>query len=537
MSLPDELRELLAPAAYPHPAAAPQLVETPISWVLLTGAYAYKIKRPVRLEYLDQRTLRRRAELCAEELRLNRRFAPELYLGVRAIRRDAGHLRVDGDAGVDAVAPAGGADPLPARWSITPCACGSSTAARSSTGWWRPRPSAAGNSPPSAANSRRCTPASRPRRPEPWASAARVRDLVLANLEQCRHAAAAFGTTAQVDSLRAPLERVLGRDAELLAARRAAGRIRECHGDLHMRNIVRVDGRLRAFDCVEFEPAFRWIDVADDVAFLVADLEAQGAAPLALAFLQGWFEASGDWQAGRLLPLYRAHRALVRAKVAALSEGADAAARGAAAQPRRLSRARHRRARPAAAVPAADERPVRIRQDLARHAARAGARRAAPALRHRTQARRRPRAAPVLGLRARRRAVCAGRDSGGVPEARGPGRRRPRRRAWRDRRRHLPAGRGTQRAPRAGRGARGAIPRDPLCGAAGAAARPHQRAARNGRRRVGSRPRGARLAARARRARGFDERTVLVEADTSRPDVLDAVLARLRATGLGEPPR
>ncbi|MFO1401840.1 MAG: AAA family ATPase [Steroidobacteraceae bacterium] len=156
-----------------------------------------------------------------------------------------------------------------------------------------------------------------------------MRELVLANLEQCRHAAAAFGTAAEVEALRAPLERVLGRAAELLAARRAAGRIRECHGDLHMRNIVRVDGRLRAFDCVEFEPAFRWIDVADDVAFLVADLEAHGAAPLALAFLQGWLEASGDWQAGRLLPLYQAHRALVRAKVAALSQGADAAARAA----------------------------------------------------------------------------------------------------------------------------------------------------------------------------------------------------------------
>jgi predicted kinase len=103
--------------------------------------------------------------------------------------------------------------------------------------------------------------------------------------------------------------------------------VRECHGDLHTRNIVRQGGRLLAFDCVEFEPAFRWIDVADDIAFLSADLETLDAPLLAWSFLQAYFTAGGDWQACRLLPLYQAHRALVRAKVAALSAGEDPAAR------------------------------------------------------------------------------------------------------------------------------------------------------------------------------------------------------------------
>ena len=109
--------------------------------------------------------------------------------------------------------------------------------------------------------------------------------------------------------------------------RRAAGRVRECHGDLHTRNIVRQGGRLLAFDCVEFEPAFRWIDVADDVAFLVADLEVLGASRHAWSFLQSYLSARGDYQACRVLPLYQAHRALVRAKVAALSAAEDAGAR------------------------------------------------------------------------------------------------------------------------------------------------------------------------------------------------------------------
>jgi predicted kinase len=103
-----------------------------------------------------------------------------------------------------------------------------------------------------------------------------------------------------------------------LESRRAAGRVRECHGDLHVGNIVRYGGRLVAFDCMEFEPAFRWIDVAEEIAFLYMDLAARNYPPLAQAFLGGYLFEGGDYQACRLLRLYGIHRALVRAKVAAL---------------------------------------------------------------------------------------------------------------------------------------------------------------------------------------------------------------------------
>ncbi len=315
MSLSPRLQPLLAPAAYPHPVERVELVETPISWVLLTGRLAYKIKRPVRLEYVDQRTLQRRAQLCAEELRLNRRFAPGLYLGVRAIRRVDGHLRIDGEntghgeviehavcmrqfersQELDRLVGAGGVS------AAELSAFGRELAVTHA---------GLAAAPPSG----------------PWGAPERIRALLLENLEQCAHAARPLGSSPRIEALRAPLERLLEANATLLAERRTAGRIRECHGDLHTRNIVREAGRLQAFDCMEFEPAFRWIDVADDVAFLVADLETLGAPRLAWAFLQAWLEESGDWQACRLLPLYQAHRALVRAKVAALSRGTDAAA-------------------------------------------------------------------------------------------------------------------------------------------------------------------------------------------------------------------
>jgi predicted kinase len=100
--------------------------------------------------------------------------------------------------------------------------------------------------------------------------------------------------------------------------------VRECHGDLHARNVVLRDGRLLAFDCLEFSEAFRWIDVADEVAFLVADLEARNSRDHGHAFLGGWIAGSGDFAACRVLPLYQAHRALVRAKVAALGPAGPA---------------------------------------------------------------------------------------------------------------------------------------------------------------------------------------------------------------------
>jgi predicted kinase len=101
-----------------------------------------------------------------------------------------------------------------------------------------------------------------------------------------------------------------------MAQRRAAGRIRECHGDLHAGNIVRRGGRLVAFDCLEFEPRLRWIDVADEIAFLIADLDVRQHTAHAHAFWTGYLTESGDYQSCRLLRLYSAHRSLVRAKVA-----------------------------------------------------------------------------------------------------------------------------------------------------------------------------------------------------------------------------
>src|SRR5215472_18999017 len=95
-SIPDRLHALLYPRAYPHAVRAVDLIETHISWVLLTGRFAYKVKRPVHYPFIDLRAPEQRRLLCHEEVRLNRRFAPELYLGVSAIRRRRGEARIVG---------------------------------------------------------------------------------------------------------------------------------------------------------------------------------------------------------------------------------------------------------------------------------------------------------------------------------------------------------------------------------------------------------------------------------------------------------
>lgn len=305
MGLPSALQALLEPETYPHPVQAVQLVETPISWVLLTGSHAYKIKRPVRLDFIDLRAAARRAELCHEEVRLNRRFAPKLYLGVATIRRVGERLRVGAGSG-EVVEHAVCMRQFEHREELNQLlADGRIEPLELAQFGQRLAGLHAGFVPVHPTDS--------------WGTPERVRAVVLENLKQCRRAAASLGSERALDALQAPLGALLDATAARIAARREAGYVRECHGDLHTRNIVRHAGRLVAFDCIEFEPAFRWIDTADDVAFLIADLAVHAVPHHAWAFRQGYLDASGDFGVCSVQPLYQAHRALVRAKVTALS--------------------------------------------------------------------------------------------------------------------------------------------------------------------------------------------------------------------------
>ena len=302
----DALIEALRdPAAYPHAVVEPvRVVETHISWVLLTGPYAYKIKKPLKLSFLDYSTPERRRQLCEEELRLNRRLAPDLYLDVVPIVRDDERVRMGADCG----APVEHAvrmrqfdtrDELDAL--IERDAAERTELARLGERLGHIHATA--------------IPADRA---SDHGSAPRVQRITLDNFIEIESLGLPEPVPANVGRLRDWAAAEFARIEPMLQDRHRHGWIRECHGDLHCANVVRWRGALTPFDGIEFDPALRFIDVVNDLAFLTMDLAARGRADLRHAVLNAWTESLGDYASLPLLPYYEAYRALVRAKVAGL---------------------------------------------------------------------------------------------------------------------------------------------------------------------------------------------------------------------------
>ena len=293
-----------------------RLIETHISYVLLAGGQAYKIKKAVDLGFADFRSLAQRRAGCEEELRLNRRTAPELYQRVRPLTGSRARPSIGGRGAVQdwllqmrAFDQRGLWDRLAARGQLGPTHIDAlvevladfharAAVAASDSDYGRP---------------------------------AQLREPMLDNLR-------VLGRLCRGSGQRAALARLAHWEAAAFAAlrgvfrqRRVAGRVRDAHGDLHLGNVTQYQGRTLLFDCLEFSADLRWTDVMSDVAFMAMDLQAHGLAPLAHRFVNGYIERSGDAQGLRVLRYYSVHRALVRAKVAALRV-AQLASRTAAAQ-------------------------------------------------------------------------------------------------------------------------------------------------------------------------------------------------------------
>ena len=291
---------LLQPACYPHAVTTIERLETHISWVFLTGPYAYKVKKPVKLGFLDFSTLEARRHYCEEELRLNRRLAPDLYLDVVEIRGLPGAPRIAGHGPVLEYAVTMRQFPQEAlasrlltRGELTPALL-TDFAVRIARFH--------AQLPPAVAESRYGTPESVLH--NACENFAQISALPL-NPDE-RHA---------VEVMRDWTHREFMLRSADLHARRNAGRVRECHGDLHLNNIALHKGKLVPFDCIEFNPDFRWSDVMSEVAFLVMDLLDRGAPRLAWLFLNKYLESSGDYAGLSLLRFFLVYRAIVRAEV------------------------------------------------------------------------------------------------------------------------------------------------------------------------------------------------------------------------------
>jgi hypothetical protein len=309
-----KVEELLAPDAFPHPVSAPQIRETHISWVVLTGAFAYKIKKPVKFDFIDASTLERRLHHCNEELRLNRRLAPDLYLDVVPIARVDGRVRVgDGSGPVIEYAVRmkqfDTEQELSALLQRTDVSPNEIKMLGELLASFHLQASAAAPDP------------EQPNTEQMYESVANNLNQLHAHVQQLEQAANLQRLTDWTRDRARSLE-------SSFRYREQCGYIRECHGDLHSGNIVRWQGRLIPFDCIDFDPHLRWIDVISDIAFLAMDLVSRGRADLAAAVLSGYLEVTGDYEGLQLLPFYAVYRALVRAKVDAIT-AAQAPARAA----------------------------------------------------------------------------------------------------------------------------------------------------------------------------------------------------------------
>lgn len=307
------VRALDNPQGFDHPVRYLRFLETHISWIILTGHYAYKIKKPVNFGFLDFSTLAKRRHYCHEELRLNRRFAPKIYLDVVEIRGspDAPRLYGDGDDG-DVIEYALRMIEFPQQCLLSHHAAAGTLGA------------ALIDALASRVN-RMHSDADIAPIDSAYGRASRVLHWSEENLLQLQNNIPANLMPASYLQLRQWYRRQDELPA-LLERRRLDGHIRECHGDLHLDNIALIDNEVTPFDCIEFNPELRWIDTISEAAFVAMDLQASGDPGMCWRFVSRYLENSADYDGVDLLRYYVIYRALVRAKVEALRAGPTKAA-------------------------------------------------------------------------------------------------------------------------------------------------------------------------------------------------------------------
>ena len=303
------LRQLQrSPEAFGHPTGPVDWIETHISWLLLAGDFVYKFKKPLKLDFLDFSTPALRRAACEEELRINRRTAPALYLGLVVLGGTATSLRLQ---------PAEAA-PVDAEPAVRMRRFAQEALLSHLLEQQRLLPGHIDALAQQVAQFHASAAVATPE--QSWGTA----PAVVAPVQDCLAALqplVARDLPAMAPALHQVAQWCATQGAALAPVfqqRLQSGRVRECHGDLHLANLVLIDGQPQLFDAIEFNPALRWIDCVADIAFLAMDLEARGRADLAWRFLNAWLEHTGDYAGLQVLPYYRVYRALVRARVAGL---------------------------------------------------------------------------------------------------------------------------------------------------------------------------------------------------------------------------
>lgn len=274
------------------------MLETHISWVLLAGPVAYKLKKPVRLSFVDFSTLAARKHFCEEEVRLNQRLAASLYLGAASVCGPREAPSIGPGEAIDYVVCM---QRFPEGTLLQELLAARRLESARLDGLAQRMAEFHGNAPVAA-------PLSDFGSPEQVTRAAL--DVVAGLREVC--------APPRIDAIGAWVEEHARALRTAWLTRQRTGAVRECHGDLHLANVVLINGELLPFDCIEFDPALRWIDVLSDISFLTMDLKAHGREDLAFRVLDVYLQHSGDYAGLTVLRFYEVYRALVRARVAGL---------------------------------------------------------------------------------------------------------------------------------------------------------------------------------------------------------------------------
>jgi aminoglycoside phosphotransferase family enzyme len=303
--LPQFLQDLLQPSAYDHPAPDIRLVQTHISYVVLAGDYVYKFKKPVDFGFLDFSTLEKRHFCCRQELKLNRRLSPDIYLDLVKItkKNDRHILGGEGEAveyGVKMVR-------MPEeRMMINVIRAGQLGRSHIDevvdvlVPFYEQ--------------------AEQNREIDRFGTAEAVAVNVLENFEQTREFVGQGALSASQFEVISSYAREVLADSGLFAERIAAGRIRDCHGDLYSANICLAD-KVYIYDCIEFNERFRYCDVASDIGFLAMDLDYHGLEDLSVYLIDQFVRRSGDQGLPGLLDFYKCYRAYVRGKIGLFTAG------------------------------------------------------------------------------------------------------------------------------------------------------------------------------------------------------------------------
>jgi uncharacterized protein len=297
------IQTLCSATVYPHQADAIRLIETHISWIILTGTFAYKIKKPVDFGFLDFSTLEKRQICCLEEIRLNNRFPNKLYLEVLAITGTAGQPSMNGKGEVIEYAV-----------KMKQFSAGHLLIDLAQRGELAPEmidqlALIVAEFHDSVAKAEPNSPYGEPDEIKHWFDE---------NFHHIKSLVVDAATLRMLATLETWGDLEWRKNYGLMQLRKQQGRVRECHGDLHLGNITLIEGQVTPFDCIEFNPMLRWIDVISEIAFLVMDLLDKQMGNLAYRLLNRYLQQTGDYQGLLLLRYYLVYRAMVRSKVAML---------------------------------------------------------------------------------------------------------------------------------------------------------------------------------------------------------------------------